>query len=320
MRRTTATRVESLPLLVTREELHRVDLDLDVALRATRAGHWREVLSGAWLRSAGPVTRDHRQQAALARLGPRAALTGADACAEYGMRDVPADDRVAVLVPHRVQRDLGPDVRLVRSTVPATVLTMRGRRWVGPARAVHDACLGLGLQQVRALVTAAADDTWTSAADLRELLEAGPRRGSANLRRAIGDVEAGARSAPEAEAADVLGDAVRARRLPRFLLNPDVYLHGELLVSPDLWLVGTGVGGELDSRRFHGSQISLDRTLARHARAERRGVTLVHRSPTRFRQDPQDFVRELAERVAEVPEPPGLVVVPRGPLLPLPRR
>lgn len=320
MRRTTATRVDSLPLLVTREQLHRQGIDPDVALRATRAGHWQEVLPGAWLRTAGPVTRDHRQQAVLARLGAEAALTGADACHEYGMRDVPADERVAVLVPHAVQRDLGPQVRLVRSTVPAASYVMRGKRWTSPSRAVYDAAAGQSLQQVRALVTAAADDAWSGVPDLRELLTTGPRRGSAALRRAVGDVEAGARSAPEAEAADVLGDAVRARRLPPFLLNPDVYLHGRFLVAPDLWLLGTGVGGELDSRRFHGSQATLDQTLARHARADRGGVTLVHRSPTRFRQDPEGFVAELAERAAERSEPAGLVVVPRGPVLPLPRR
>ena len=113
---------------------------------------------------------------------------------------------------------------------------------------------------------------------------------------------------------------MRARLLPPFLLNPDVFLDGELLLSPDIWLLGTGVGGELDSHRFHGSQTSLDQTLDRHARASRRGVELVHRSPTRFRQDPQGFVAELARRAAEVPAPRGLVVVPRGPVLPLPRR
>jgi hypothetical protein len=82
--------------------------------------------------------------------------------------------------------------------------------------------------------------------------------------------------------------------------------------------VGTGVGGELDSRRHHGSQSALDATLARHARAERAGVALVHRSPQRLRRAPADFLEELQQRVADTPEPPGLVVVPRGPLLPLP--
>ena len=320
MRLSTATRVDRLPLLVTRATLTTAGVDLDVALRAVRSGHWKEVLPGAWLRRDLEVTHDHRQQAALALLGPRVLFTGPDACRELGLRDVPADDRVHVLVAHSVQRDLGPDVRVVRSTATPTSHEMRGRRWAEPTRAVYDASFGRTLQDARALVTAAVGDAWTSAEDLRGLLEAGPRRGSANLRRTIADVEAGARSAPEAEAADVLGSAVRMRLLPPFLLNPDVFLDGEFLLSPDIWLLGTGVGGELDSRRFHGSQASLDTTLARHARANRRGVALVHRSPTRFRQDPDGFVAELAERVAEVPEPPGLLVVPRGPVLPVPRR
>lgn len=320
MRLTTATRVDRLPLLVTRATLTAAGVDLDVALRAARSGYWREVLPGAWLRRDLEVTHDHRQQAGLALLGPRAMLTGPDACRELDLRDVPDDDRVFVLVPHSVRRDLGPEVRVVRSTTSPTAYEMRGGRWADPTRAVYDASFGRTLQDVRALVTAAVSDAWTSAEDLRALLEHGPRRGSAELRRAIGDVEAGARSAPEAEAADVLGAAVRAGLLPPFLLNPDVFLDGELLLSPDVWLIGTGVGGELDSRRFHGSQTSLDQTLARHSRADRRGVSLVHRSPVRFRRDPQGFVAELAERVAEVPEPRGLVVVPRGPVLPLPRR
>ncbi|TAL12953.1 MAG: hypothetical protein EPN99_16390 [Frankiales bacterium] len=226
MRLTTLTRTDRLPLLVTRATLTAAGIDLDVALRAARSGHWREVLPGAWLRRDVEVTRDHRQQAALQVLGPRSLLTGPDACRELDLRDVPADDRVFVLVPHAVQRDLGPTVRLVRSTARPTPCEMRGRRWVDPTRAVYDASFGRTLQDVRALVTAAVSDAWTSAEDLRALLDKGPRRGSAELRRAVGDVEAGARSAPEAEAADVLGAAVRAGLLPRFLLNPDVFLDG----------------------------------------------------------------------------------------------
>lgn len=320
MRSRTCARVGGLPLLVTRRELHAAGIDLDVALRATRRGRWQEVLPGAWLRSEGPVTRDHRQQAALALLGSHAVLTGADACDEYGLRDVPPDDRVCVLVPHTVQRDLGPDVRLVRTTSVVASYVMRGRRWAEPARAVLDAAAGRDLRTVRALVCAAAANSWAGADQVGALLEAGPRRGSAVLRRAVTDVEAGAASAPEAEAADLLGAAVGRRRLPPFLLNPDLYLDGRFLLTPDLWLVGTGVGGELDSRRHHGSQDSLDATLARHARAERRGIALVHRSPQRMRRDPAGFLRELEVRVGDTPEPPGLVVVPRGPLLPQPSR
>lgn len=320
MRSRTAARADALPLLVTRRALHDAGIDLDVALREARRGRWQQVLPGAWLRSDSAVTRDHRQHAALALLGRHAVLSGADACHEYGMRDVPTDDRVCVVVPHTVQRDLGPGVRIVRTTTVVASYLMRGRRWAEPARAVLDAAAGHDLRAVRGLVTASAADSWAGADQVGALLEAGPRRGSAVLRRALADVEAGAASAPEAEAADLLRAAARRRRLPPVLLNPDLYLAGQLLLTPDLWLVGTGVGGEVDSRRHHGSQSSLDATLARHARAERHRIALVHRSPQRMRRDPEGFLRELQQRVSDTPEPPGLVVVPRGPLLPLPRR
>lgn len=320
MRSSTRARTAQLPLLVTARHLRDAGIDLDVALRAVRGGEWQQVLPGAWLRREGSVTRDHRQQATLALLGPRALLTGADACAEYGLRDVPPEDRVCVLVPHTVQRDLGPHVRVVRTTATGGSYLMRGRRWAEPARAVLDAAAGQDLRAVRALVMAAESDAWVGPEQVQALLAAGARRGSAVLRRALSDAEAGAASAPEAEAADLLTPAVRRRSLPPFLLNPDVYLDGEFLLTPDLWLVGTGVGAELDSRRHHGSQESLDATLARHARVERRGIALVHRSPQRLRREPRDFLRELQERVADTPEPAGLVVVPRGPLLPRPGR
>ena len=294
-------------------------MDLDVALRAVRNGTWQELLPGAWLRGGSDITRGHRQLAALELLGPEALLTGPDACDEYGMRDVPRDERVFVLVPHRVQRRLGPHVCIRRTRALPTSYRMRGRRWAAPARAVIDAAYDQDLRAARAVVSAAVADGWLGVDDLRVAIGAAPRRGSAVLRRVLGDVAAGARWAPEAEAADVLTAAVRAGRLPPFLLNPDLLVRGKPVLTPDLWLLGTGVGGELDSRRHHGSQDTLDATLARHARAERLGIALVHRSPSRFRADPEAFVDELAARVAECPEPPELVVVPHGPVLPLRR-
>jgi hypothetical protein len=224
----------SLPLLVTRTALTEARIDLDVALRAAACGQWRDLLPGAWLRSQIDVTRDHLQQAALELLSPTAMLTGPDACAEYGLRDVPPDDRVNALVPHAMQRELGPAVRLIRTTGRPQSYVMRGRRWASPARAVLDASVGRDLREVRALVTAAVADVWVCPEELGRLLETGPRRGSAALRRALGDAEAGAGSAPEAEAADLLSGSVRREHLPRFLLNPDLFVAGELLLTPDL--------------------------------------------------------------------------------------
>ena len=66
MRSRTRSRVDGLPLLVIRRDLHAAGIDLDVALRAARAGLWQQVLPGAWLRHAGesPATSGSRRRSA----------------------------------------------------------------------------------------------------------------------------------------------------------------------------------------------------------------------------------------------------------------
>ena len=320
MRASTAARAALLPPLLTRADLAAAGLDTDVALRAVRSGKWSVVLPGAWTRRGGEVTRRERQEAALALLGDGAALTGPDACAAHGMRDVPGGP-VAVLVAHGVRRDLGPDVRIVRTTATVPVMQLRGLPAVAPVRAVLDACWQQPLQHVRALVLAAVADGWVDVSEFEQLVDEGPRRGSAAVRRAVLDAHRGARSAPEAELADVLVAAVRRGHLPPFLLNPELLLDGKPVVTPDAYLVGLGVGGEMDCVRHHASARALDSTLLRHDRATRAGIELHHVTPSRFRSDPQVYVDRLREAVAgrrqlTVPEPPGLVVVRHGPLLP----
>lgn len=321
MRTSTAARAAALPALLTRAHLAAAGLDTDVALRAVRRGTWSVVLPGAWSRRGGEVTRRERQEAALELLGDGAALTGPDACAAYGMRDVP-DGPVAVLVPHAVRRDLGPEVRVVRTTADVPVLQMNGLPTVAPVRAVVDASWQQPLRPVRALLLAAVADCWVDLTELQQLVDAGPRRGSAFVQRAIVDAHRGARAAPEAELADVLVGAVRRGQLPPFLLNPELLLDGEPVVTPDAYLVGLGVGGEMDSVRHHGSATALDSTLLRHGRAARAGIELHHITPARFRAAPQAYVDQLREAVGvrrrlASPEPPGLEVVRHGPLLPV---
>jgi hypothetical protein len=120
---------------------------------------------------------------------------------------------------------------------------------------------------------------------------------------------------------EVLMSAASRGRLPPYLLNPDVYVDGILIGSPDAWFPGLGLGDEVDSREWHEEEALLDRTLQRHDTFERHGLKLNHVTPARFRSDPRahvDRLRELVEvrRALVVPEPPGLVVLGRGPLLP----
>lgn len=326
MHASTAARTVSLPLLVTAAALRTAGIDVDVARRAAASGIWTDVLPGAWLRADAEPTAAQRESAALELAPAGTLLTGAGACRRYGMRDVPDDERPCLLVDAELRLDLGPQAVLLRTKRMPESYLMEGVRVAEPVRAVVDAARQCdSLRGVRALVLAAVGDGWCDEPALRAELDAGARRGSGRCRIALDDAADGARSAPEAELSEHAATAVCRGELPQFLLNPQLLLDGRLLVTPDIYLPGLGLGGELDSVRHHGSASDLDATLGRHDRAWRAGVELLHISPSRFRANPAAFVGELCSRVdgrraLAHPEPPGLTILPTGPLLPVGRR
>ena len=129
------------------------------------------------------------------------------------------------------------------------------------------------------------------------------------------DAERGAASPPEAELVDGLLGCGHP-----FYVNPEVRLNGRFVGCLDVYLLGTGVGGEVDSVERHGEQESLDDTLGRHDSITRDGLWLVHVTPSRYRANPAAFQDRLLSAVSDrrargLGEPPGLQVIPRGPLL-----
>ncbi len=158
-------------------------------------------------------------------------------------------------------------------------------------------------------------DGWAGTTDLRAHLGATQRNGSGLTRRAILDAERGCASPPEAEVVDeLLGCGVP------FYVNPELRLDGRRLCSPDIWFLGTGLGGEVESQERHGSDDDTESTYDRHERVTDHGIALVHLSVRRIRQDPAVAAaylvgRAMARRAEGPAEPTGLVIVPRGPLL-----
>jgi hypothetical protein len=253
--------------------------------------------------------------AARAHAGDDAVVTGALAC-RLLMLDVPDDGAVDVLVPAGRRRVSTPCIR-VRPTTrpPASWLHSSGTRVAEPQRAVVDAARRLrSLRDVRALVLGAVCQRWCGVDRLRAELDAGPRNGTALARQSLRDAEAGAWSAPEAEVADVVSAAHRARRLPAFLLNPTLRVGGRVVGQPDGWFPGLGLGWEVESRRHHAADDAFDATLARHDRFGRHGLQLLHVTPRRARQLGAAYADVLvaavdARRRAAQPEPAGLQVV-----------
>jgi hypothetical protein len=233
------------------------------------------------------------------------------------MRWVPTHTRVQVLVGPEVRRASYEGVLVRRAFDLADVETWSwgGLPVADPTRLVVDGARECtSLRDVRGLALGAAADGWTSAAALRSVLDRGAVPASAWARRAARDIERGALSPPEAEVADVLVGT----RMP-FVLNAHIGVDGALRGVADGYLLGTGVGYEVDSVERH-SGPALTATLDRHERLSRVGVRLVHVTPSSFRADPHAFLNRLVEAVSArrsvgLGDPPGLTLAHPGPVL-----
>lgn len=307
-------------------ELRGAGLYPALVARLVARGDWQLLWPGTYLCAAEPAGALVRATAALrhaeqrqleAAPQPRPAVTGLAGAAAMGMRWVPTHTRVQVLVGAHVRRASYEGVLVRRAFDLAGVETWS---WGGlpvahATRLVIDGARECtSLRDVRGLALGAAADGWTSATELLAVLDQGAVPSSAWARRAARDIARGALSPPEAEVADFL----IGRRMA-FALNVEVRVDGALLGVADGYVLGTGVGYEVDSVERH-SGPALAATLDRHERASRGGVRLVHVTPSSFRADPHAFLSRLVDAIGErrargIGDPPGLTLTHSGPVL-----
>ncbi|MEV0267521.1 hypothetical protein AB0H43_01970 [Hamadaea sp. NPDC050747] len=252
---------------------------------------WRTVLPSVYALFRGDLALTQRASAGLLYGGPTSQLTGAVALTLWGLRYAPPAERVTLLVPTIKRVSSSPGFRIIRSDrLPSGPTEIAGLRVAPVARAVADAARDLiDLRTTRAMVTEAVQRQFASLAELTVELTEGPRRGSADLRRAIADVAGGARSAPEAE----LRDLCRTSRiLPPVLWNPTLAdVDGVRLPTPDGWIDDAGLAIEVDSKEFHASPELWAKTLHRHNQLTAAGVVVLHVTPGDIRRDPGAVLR-----------------------------
>ena len=191
--------------------------------------------------------------------------------------------------------------------IPGDVLAPMARRWtlpmVPPARAVIDAIrfrVVLDshdgepwrshqlLQDARALVCEVVQRRRCSVADLVTELEAAPRAGTAVINKALDDVRAGCRSAPECD----LRDLVRScRGLPEPRWN--LPLPGQMGIIPDACWPEAKLVVEVDSAEWHQFGPAPEATARRHAMYASLGWRIFPVSPYRLRHDAAQVRREL---------------------------
>ncbi len=276
--------------LVTRQQALAAGMSESAIRHAIRpGGRWQRVTRGVYATFTGRLTPRQRLQTALLHAGPGSALSGAYACRAHGLRYVPAQAPITVLVTNDRQPGSLRGLSIIRVRRMPRVRLIAGLPVVDPARAVLDACLVMtSLRDVRALVCESVQRGATTPELLAEAVQLGPRRGLRLTRRAVADVQAGCRSAPECELNDLLAGSPVLPEPRRNTPLPDV-----AGVVPDFWWVEARLIVEVDSREFHQLGTAPEATQRRHARLAASGWVVLPISPRRIRDDPAGVLRDI---------------------------
>jgi hypothetical protein len=258
--------------------------------RCLPGGPWRRLLPGVYLMCGGEPTRRHLARAALLRAGPDAVITGLEAARRYGVRKVPDDPRVHVLVPHDNRR-ASRDFVLVERTVRAPVVReVAGLPLAEPARALVDGARRLvRLDDIRAMIADAVQRGVCTDEQLAVEVANRGLGGAALPRRVMIEISEGVRSAAEAWARSL----VQRAGLPTPTWNVAVSSSGRLLGVADGWWDDVALAWEIDSYEFHLSPADYARTMRKHSAFAAAGVYVVHTLPSRLRTEPRQVLEEL---------------------------
>jgi very-short-patch-repair endonuclease len=281
----------ALPRVIGRAGLAHLGFSRRALEYRLATGRWRRILPRTYLTS-DTLTWPDRLAGALIFAGDGAILSGAAALVDTGLRCITRPTSILVLVPVTRRVSATGWVRISRTgRLPDRELAPGPARAPTP-RAVADLAREFArLDDVRALVTEVVRRQRCQPDELAVELAEGPRRGSANLRRAIDEVHQHAWSAPEARTATLL----RRAKVPPFEQNARIDLpSGVWLIADFLWRELRAVL-EVDSIEHHFTPADLDATTARHLLLETHGYSVVHRSPAAINRDPAGFVRGVAQ-------------------------
>jgi len=292
----------ALKALIGRQDglVHRRQLQdhgvTDEAIRWALGRHWLMVLPDVVATTTGRLDARQRLVAGALYAGRDALLSGASAARWHGLTSPARTDHLRFLVPaHRSARRAGP-VLVTRTSRPDEHAWHRPPLAVcAPARAVGDTARStLSIDDATALVVEAVQRGVVRLDDLRHELEAGGRRHSRALRRALATAELGVWSLPESGLIEVLD---RSSELPTMMANPVlVTADGTRLPTPDGWLDDVGLAIQVHSLRWHALGADWEGTVSGDTVYLEHGITVVAFTPSRIASDPA-WVRQRVERI-----------------------
>jgi hypothetical protein len=295
-----------------------------------RDGPWQVILPGIYATFSGPLNWIHQLRAAVLHGGEGCMVTGPANCETHGLRYGPAAmGNIDVLVDEHCKVRNSGFVRVHRTTrLPTThwwidtnsaavqdslppwhvvidelAPTARpGQIPVAPtARALVDAVRWMKLQSpletlperlrpVRALLCEAVQRGVCSVDEIGAELCTTPRPGTALIRKAVADVIAGCRSAPECDLRDTIR---RSRILPEPRWNQPLPEFER--IKPDACWPEARLVVEVDSVAWHRHGDRYEATEKRRALYARLGWRVIPVSPFRLRTEPREIQREIEQ-------------------------
>lgn len=263
----------------------------DHALQHRLRRGWQILLPGVYLAVTGTPTPRQWRIAALVYGGDGAQLADATALEAYGVRYLPPDTTIRLLLPaseRRANRD-GVTVRRTQRLPPPR--NIEGLRFSPPARALSD--LTARVNDDRLAVAVVADAIQRQIATAHELVSELRHvcgRGAGAAHRMIAWIEAGVRSAPEADFLDICR---RSRILPTPLVNPLLELPSGRRISPDTLFLEAGLVHETNGRAHHAAEDRFDDMQARHGAMSAAGLIVLHSSPRQLLNEPDRVLAEV---------------------------
>jgi hypothetical protein len=278
-----AARRELLKLGLTRKTM---------ALKCRPGGGWTRLFLGVYLVTGGTPARRQLVRGALLRAGPLTYLTGLEAARRHGVRRLPEDHRIHVLVPHgRGIASQGP-LLVERSNRPWSGSMRDGFPVVDLARALIDAARREArFDVVRAMIADAVQRRLCSTRELADELRNVHLGGTALPRAVLDEVSDGVRSAAEAWARSLVGRSSLPSPQRNVLIRS---ARGQQLAIVDGWWGEVGLAWQIDSKEFHLSPDDYAHTMAQHSALLAHGVMTVPTGPSRLKSDPLGVLEELA--------------------------
>ncbi|HTW19877.1 MAG TPA: hypothetical protein VME70_06675 [Mycobacteriales bacterium] len=280
------------------------------ALRHLLATRWQILLPGVYLATTGEPTYRQRLRVGLLYGGSTAQLADTTALRGYGVRYLPVDRTVRLLLSaaaKRTNRDGVEARRTHRLEVPRMV---GGLPHCPPGRALAEFAARVGEQ--RTAVAVIADAVHRGVVSDQALALQLPHltgRGANVARRAIEDVLGGISSAPEADFSAICS---RSRILPPPLLNALLRLPDGRRIRPDALWRDAALVHETNSREHHAREDLFEHTQARHDAMTAAGLTVFHNTPAQQRREADRIVRQLEAsylRLAGRGLPEGVVLL-----------